>query len=486
MENSTKPHAVLLASPGMGHINPVLELGSRLVIHHGFHISLLLPSTHSTAESRYLQLRLRSTPIDVVQLPQVDISSLVDQNATVVSRLAAMMRHARPNIRSALLNLKVRPTVLIVDLFGTEAFEIADEFKIPKYVFVASNAWFLALAVYSPILDEEVEGEFVDQKEPIRLPGCKPVRPEDLVDPMLDRTNQQYREHVKVGAGIAMSDGILLNTWEDLELTTLCALREDKILSRVVKVPIYPIGPVVKSVESGNPAGELMGWLDIQPAESVIYVSFGSGGSLSAQQITELAWGLELSQQRFIWVLRPLAGDGAEASFFSAGNGCDSTAAYLPDGFLSRTQNVGRVVTTWAPQVEILSHGSTGGFLSHCGWNSTLESLMNGVPMIAWPLYAEQAMNATMLSEQLGVAVRAQKLPAKGLVRRDEIEKMVRTLMAEEEGKAIRRRVREIQQSGKESLKEGMSSRKALSQMVNDCELLKRNNTSSRAITRQQ
>lgn len=134
------------------------------------------------AESRFLQLRLRSTPIDVVKFAKVDIPRLVDQKTTVMIRLKAMMRHAQPGIWSALLNLQVEPTVLIVDPCGTEDLEIIDVFKLPKYVFAASNEWFLL-----GCLHKEVEGEFVDHKKAIRFPGCKPVHPEDLVDLMLGR-----------------------------------------------------------------------------------------------------------------------------------------------------------------------------------------------------------------------------------------------------------------------------------------------------------
>lgn len=118
----------------------------------------------------------------------------------------------------------------------------------------------------------------------------------------------------------------------------------------------------------------MLDWLVMQPRESVIYVSFGSGGTLSAEQTKELAWGLELRQQRFIWVIRPPIENDASANIFKMGNGFEGSSDYLPDGFLSRTHNVGLVVPMWAPQTEVLAQSSVCAFLSHCGWNSTLES----------------------------------------------------------------------------------------------------------------
>lgn len=118
--------------------------------------------------------------------------------------------------------------------------------------------------------------------------------------------------------------------------------------------------------------------------------------------------------------------------------GGDGTPEYLPEGFLTRTKDFGLVIQVWSDQAGILNHPSVGGFLSHCGWNSCIESITNGVPIIAWPLYAEQRQNATMLTEELGVAVKPKVLPTKKVVEREEIEKLVRSVMQYEEGKDLR------------------------------------------------
>lgn len=162
---------------------------------------------------------------------------------------------------------------------------------------------------------------------------------------------------------------------------------------KLQQVPIYPTGQITKPtgpIDSNN--NLIFDWLDKQPGESVLFISFGirSGGTLSKEQMRELAFGLELSQERFVWVVRTPAVKSASAAFFTVGNRSndnndDEIRSYLPEGFLDRTNNVGLVVSDWAPQVEILSHPAVGGFLSHRGWNSTLESIINGVPLIAWP-----------------------------------------------------------------------------------------------------
>jgi coniferyl-alcohol glucosyltransferase len=208
------------------------------------------------------------------------------------------MRKIRETLRSAISALKPTPIALVIDIFGTPVLDVADEFHMLKYAFV-SSAWPLALMLYAPILDKEVEGEYVDLKEPIRLPGCLPVRPQDVVNPMMDRTKQEYHSFLQVGSKIRKSDGVLVNTWEDLDAATLNAMREEESYE---SAPVYEVGPLIRSVGPSTSRSQLLDWLDEQPVKFVLYIAFGSLGVLSAQQITELASGLELSQQSFIWV----------------------------------------------------------------------------------------------------------------------------------------------------------------------------------------
>lgn len=136
----------------------------------------------------------------------------------------------------------------------------------------------------------------------------------------------------------------------------------------------------------------------------------------------------------------------AAGTFFSVGGDESNPFEYLPDGFVNRIKGVGLVVPSWDPQIDILAHRATGGFLSHCRWNSIVESIVHGVPIIAWPLYAEQAMNAGFLVQEVGVAVRptADYKEKVSVVRREEIERVVRLVMDDKEGNALRERVNEL------------------------------------------
>ncbi|CAL5187995.1 unnamed protein product [Lathyrus oleraceus] len=477
-----KTHAALLASPGLGHLTPTVELGKRLTTHHGFHVTIFVVTTTTnsseTTKSPILQQTSNLNGLDIIFTPPVDVSDKLDpKNPSLGLRITLTMLESIPFIRSQILSMKFPPSVLIVDLFGFMALPMARDLNMSTYVFFATNAWFSAVTMYLPFITKEAFSRHANNHEPLLIPGCEPVRFEDTLETFVSPWGPIHDGYVNAARDILSVDGILMNTWKDLEPETTQAVIDNDILGQFAKGPVYPVGPLVRTVEpvekkEGESENFIFSWLDRQPAESVIYLSFGSGGTMSEVQMIELAHGLELSQQRFVWVVRhPVQGD-ASAAFFDATKGGDGSMVedYLPEGFVSRTKDVGIVVPLWAPQAEILKHPATGGFVTHCGWNSVLESILNSVPMVAWPLYAEQKMNATMLSEELGVAVRA-TVAEGGVVFREHIAELIRRVMVDEEGIAMRVKVKEYKVSGEKALSGFGSSYESLCQMAKECEL---------------
>ncbi|RZC58994.1 hypothetical protein C5167_006300 [Papaver somniferum] len=228
------------------------------------------------------------------------------------------------------------------------------------------------------------------------------------------------------------------------------------------------IGPLIRTGVRGDGSDRsgCLKWLDNQPPASVLFVSFGSGGTLSSDQLIELALGLEMSEQKFLLFLRrPIPSEKAASSSYLSVQSIEDPSEVLPKGFLDRTRKSGLVVSSWAPQIEILNHGSTGGFLTHCGWNSTLESIVHGVPLIAWPLFAEQKMNAVMLTDAIKVALRPKPMES-GLIGRDEICRVVRGLMEGEEGKILKSKMRELKCVATSTLAQGGSSFKTFADVV--------------------
>ncbi|RYR54747.1 hypothetical protein Ahy_A06g030030 isoform B [Arachis hypogaea] len=307
----------------------------------------------------------------------------------------------------------------------------------------------LSLFLHLKTLHNQVSCEYRDHKELIRIPGCIPIYGHDLPEHFRDRSSISYDLILRLSKRLlSLADGFLVNSFSKIERVTAIAIEEE--LGKK-NTPVYL-------------------WLDNQRPNSVLYVSFGSGGTLCQEQVNEMALGLELSGQKFLWVLRAPS-DSANAAYLGAEN--VDPLSFLPRGFLERTKGQGLVLVNWAPQTQILSHSSTGGFLTHCGWNSTLESIVMGVPMITWPLFAEQRMNAVLLTEGLKVGLRP-KFNSNGIVERDEIAMVVKGLMVGEETNGIRQRIRELKDAAADALKEDGSSTRDLFQFGTRLENLKR------------
>ncbi|XP_060218455.1 hydroquinone glucosyltransferase-like [Lycium barbarum] len=458
------PHIAILPSPGMGHLIPLVEFSKRLIQNHHFSVTLILPTDGPVSNAQKIYLNSLPCSMDYHLLPPVNFDDL-PLDTKMETRISLTVTRSLPSLREVFKTLvETKKTVaLVVDLFGTDAFDVANDFKVSPYIFYPSTAMALSLFLYLPKLDETVSCEYRDLPDPVQIPGCIPIHGKDLLDPVQDRKNEAYKWVLHHSKRYRMAEGIVANSFKELEGGAIKALQEEE----PGKPPVYPVGPLIQ-MDSGSGSkadrSECLTWLDEQPRGSVLYISFGSGGTLSHEQMIELASGLEMSEQRFLWVIRTPNDKMASATYF---NVQDSTNPldFLPKGFLEKTKGLGLVVPNWAPQAQILGHGSTSGFLTHCGWNSTLESVVHGVPFIAWPLYAEQKMNAVMLSEDIKVALRP-KANENGIVGRLEIAKVVKGLMEGEEGKVVRSRMRDLKDAAAKVLSEDGSSTKALAELA--------------------
>ncbi|KAL7002410.1 hydroquinone glucosyltransferase [Sarracenia purpurea var. burkii] len=459
-----KPHIAIFPTPGMGHLIPLGEFAKRLVFTHHFSATFILATDGPLSSSIKSFLDSLPTAVSHLLLPAVDLSDL-SEGVKIETRICLTAARSLPHLRAALNSLlsTSRLVALVVDLFGTDAFDVAAELNVSPFMFFPSTAMALSLFLYLPELDQSVSCEYRDLTNPVKIPGCVPVHGRDLLDPVLERTNNAYKWLLHHSKRYGLAEGIMVNSFKDLESGAIKYLQEEK----PGKPPVYPIGPLIRMDPKPETGGShSLKWLDDQPRGSVLFISFGSGGTLSHHQLTELAFGLEMSQQRFLWVVRTPNEKASAGTYFSVDDlNQNNPLAFLPEGFMERTRGVGMAMASWAPQAEILRHGSSGGFLTHCGWNSTLESVVNGVPMIAWPLYAEQKMNAVLLTEDLEVALRP-KSGENGVVGREEVASVVRSLMEGEEGKRLRSRMSELKDGAARVLSEDGDSTRALAELA--------------------
>lgn len=464
MESPSTPHIAIVPTPGMGHLIPLIEFAKRLVHKHHFSATFIIPTNGPPSRAQEDVVKALPPAMDAVFLPPVTFEDL-DDDVMIETQISLTIVRSLPFIRDAVKSMvsngRQRLVALVVDLFGTDVFEVATEFSISPYIFYPSTAMVLSLFLYLPKLDAAVSCEYRDLPEPVNIPGCIPIQGRDLLDPIQDRKNDANKWVLHHCKRYHLAEGIMANSFPALEGGALRALQEEE----TGKPRVYPIGPLIQTRSTEPDVTGCLRWLDEQPLGSVLFVSFGSGGTLSRKQLTEVALGLEMSEQRFLWVVRTPSDKVANATYFTHNSHKESPVDYLPEGFIERTAKRALLLPSWAPQIQVLSHGSVGGFLTHCGWNSALESVVHGVPLIAWPLYAEQRMNAVMLTEDLKVALRP-KADEKGIVGKEELGRVVKDLMEGEEGKKVRSRMQALKDEAAIVLSDEGSSTKALSQLA--------------------
>ncbi|KAI4297204.1 hypothetical protein L6164_037099 [Bauhinia variegata] len=232
-------HIAILSSPGMGHVIPLFVLAKRLATQHGFHVSFLNITTEASAAQNHL-LHSPNLPsgLQIVDLPVVDLSNLVDVNTPVVTRISLNVQESLRCLKTLLANLN--PNLLIIDLFCTQAFDVCNELSIPVYTFFTPSTRLLAFSLFLPKLDRDVEGEFVDLPEPVQVPGCSPIRTEDLLDQVRNRKIDEYKWYLYHLSKVKMAAGIFLNAWEDLEPVPVRAIREHPFYQQIPTPTVYP------------------------------------------------------------------------------------------------------------------------------------------------------------------------------------------------------------------------------------------------------
>nr|CAB3467308.1 unnamed protein product [Digitaria exilis] len=349
---------------------------------------------------------------------------------------------------------------VVMDALSNEALDVAKEMGVPAYTFFAWSASalavFLQLSVAASVCDEGRPVSFKELGDShLDLLGVPPMPASHLSREMLEDPNGEIYQAWMSSIGKNLeANGMLVNTFVSLEARALGALNDPQFLPgcEFTMPPVYAVGPLL--VE-GPPSGdtkekhghECLAWLD-----SVVFLCFGSVGCHSEEQLKEIAVGLERSGHRFLWVVRAPVRDSTLA--LHADPDLD---ALLPEGFLERTNGHGLVVKEWAPQVDVLHHKAIG---------------VAGVPMLCWPLYAEQKMNKVVMVEEFGVGVEVVvECRQQGLVKAEEVEAKVTLVLESQEGERLRARMRALKEAAAMSWnQEGGSSRTAFGQFLLDLE----------------
>ncbi|XP_037470028.1 UDP-glycosyltransferase 85A1-like [Triticum dicoccoides] len=458
-----KPHVLLIPYPAQGHVNPLLRLAKALHT-HSFHITLV----HTEHNHRRL-LRSRG-PGAVEEVPGFRVETIpdglppADLDATQdIWKLCEATRRTCPgHVREVVERLSRSegvPPVTCVIADGAMGFvvHVAKELGLPAYLFFTTSACGLLAYLnfdqlvkrgYVPFKDESCFTDgYLDTPVSWITGMIGSVRLRDL--PTFIRTTDA--DDVMVNINIKQceldapaADGILLNTFDDLEQTSLAAIRE-RLPNTITVGPLVSMPSYLPSLTSSlwKEDNVCTSWLDKQPDGSVVYVNFGSITVVSAEQMVEFARGLAGAGSPFLWVVRPdMVRDGG-----------------LPEGFVDEVAGRGLMVG-WCDQEAVLEHRATGGFLTHCGWNSTLESLRAGMPMVCWPFFAEQVTNCRYACDEWQVGIEMARQAG-----REEVEAAVRELMGDG---AMRRKAAEWKKKADKAVAEGGSSHGNLKRFIQE------------------
>ncbi|GAB4835207.1 hypothetical protein Ancab_000116 [Ancistrocladus abbreviatus] len=340
------------------------------------------------------------------------------------------------------------PLCVIVDMFFGWTAEVAHEFHISHAIFATTSGFGMACyySLWTSMPTWKVQGaadfEMEDFPEGGRihftqLPAS--MADADGTDPWSVYESKRMPEWLN-------SDGVLFNNVQKLDKVGLA------YFNRKLQKPVWTIGPILLKTGSCDQAngGKELGapttkeecreWLDTKTPRSVLYVCFGSQNTLTQSQMMELAMALDDSGKSFMWVVRPPVGVDHNSEF--------KAEEWLPEGFERkvREQNRGLLIRRWAPQLEILSHESVGGFISHCGWNSILEGISRGVPILGWPMAGEQFFNVKLLEAELGICVEIGRGNRCEVKREDLVRKIERVMGKNEEAMEIRRRANQVRE----------------------------------------
>ncbi|XP_038898298.1 anthocyanidin 3-O-glucosyltransferase 2-like [Benincasa hispida] len=370
-------------------------------------------------------------------------------------------------VKNAIIDLAVPVVGLIIDLFCTSMIDVGNELGINSYIFFTSCGGFLGSMLQLETRDRCVGVEFDRSEADVIISSFAHPVPMRVL-PHYSFNGDGFRSMAIHARKFKESKGIIINTFADLEPYALISFSEDGGIP-----PIYTVGPVLdlesetRPIPQENQSREIRVWLDNQPPLSVVFLCFGSRGCFSQTQVVEIANGLERSGVRFLWSLRR---PPPPHKRFEAPTDYADPDDVLPEGFQERVKGKGRVCG-WVRQVDVLAHKAIGGFVSHCGWNSVLESIWHAVPLAAWPQYAEQQLNAFMLVRELGLAVEMKMdyhRVGGSLVTADQIERVIRCLMNGNDAGEMRKRMKEISKKSREALIPGGSSNISFGNLIDD------------------
>ncbi|KAL3516199.1 hypothetical protein ACH5RR_023101 [Cinchona calisaya] len=436
----SKTHILAFPFPAQGHINPMLHLCNRLAA-KDFMVTLITTTAtfKSVTNKAISSIKIVCISDGLEEFPEGDIEAYFTQFRTAASKSLTELieKYKKTEIYS--------PRMVVYDSTMPWVLNVAHWMGLRGASFFTQSC--AVCAVYYH-MDQGTIKLPLDKSTTVKVPSMPALESDDLPDFQFfpDPNSVVTRLLLDQFSNIDKVDYILFNTFDKLENEVATWMAE--------RWPIKTVGPTAplffvdkKLNNSNNEQGNYLfetnteaclKWLDERETSSVVYVSFGSIAAPGEDQIEEVAEALLKSDCKFLWVVRA------------------EEVSKLPKDFESSSSEKGLIIN-WCPQLEVLAHRAIACFVTHCGWNSTIEALSSGVPMIAVPQWVDQTTNAKFIAGvwQTGLRVEVNE---KGIVTREELEYCIREITLSERGKEIKRNANKFKELAIEAVGKGGSS----------------------------
>ncbi|KAL2334386.1 hypothetical protein Fmac_015599 [Flemingia macrophylla] len=469
--SSSEPvvHVAFLASAGMGHLNPCLRIAT-LFLRHGCKVTLITPKpTVSLAESNLISRFCSSFPHQVTQI-DLNLVTLDPTTANTKDPFWVQYGTIRRSLHLLLPIISSLPTPLsafIYDCFlVTPLFPITEKLSCPCYIYFTSAARMLSLFSHVPVLaasnpsSHEHLSSFIGEE--ISIPGIASPIPRSSLPPLLLHPNSLFERMIMEDSPkLSKLNGIFINSFEKFEGEALAALNEGKVAKGLP--PVYGVGPIkaweFENVEESQRGymGPILKWLDEKSEGSVVYVSLGSKTETRVEQIKDMALGLIESGYSFLWVVKLKMVDKEEE---------EDLEDVLGSELMSEVREKGLVVKVFVDQMGILGHPSVGGFVSHGGWNSIIESVWEGVPIMTWPQGGDQKITSEVVRIS-GVGVWPQEWGwgSQDVVKGNEIANRIKEVMTNE---SFRVKAAEMKKAAREAAGVGGSCEVIVKKLIEE------------------
>ncbi|XP_042496877.1 UDP-glycosyltransferase 74F2-like [Macadamia integrifolia] len=440
-KRACRGHVLVLPYPTQGHINPTLQFSKRLVS-KGLKATLAVTifiSKSMKSESSSVSIETISDGFDDGGFAKADsietyLSCLQERGSQTLTELIKKQSDSGYPVNC-----------LVYDSFLPWVLDVAKDFGLISAVFFTQSC--AVDNIYCHVQRGVLTIPPPADRSTFSVPGLPPLQLQDLPSFLyvVGYCPGYAAMVVNQFSNIDEVDWVLVNTFDKLE---------NEVVDWMAKLwRLRTIGPTIPSmyldkrieddkdynVNLFNPNTSMcMNWLNDRVSGTVVYVSFGSLANLGVEQMEELAEGLKRSNSYILWVVRASERDK------------------LSNQFVDEASDK-RLVVTWCPQLDVLAHKAVGCFFTHCGWNSTLEALSLGVPMVGMPQWTDQTTNAKYVEDVWGVGIRV-RVDDKGIVRKEEVELCIREVMEGKRGEVIKKNSIKWKSLAKEAMDKGGSS----------------------------